>query len=261
MSSVRLQKYLSDQGVASRREAERWIESGRIKINGKVTKQLGVQIDPESDQILVDDKSLATKMPPKVYWLLNKPDKVLTSRNDQETGKATIYDLPMLKKTKFLISPVGRLDYRTEGLLLMTNDGEMNHRLCRPEYHIEREYQVLSSIKLTAEQLLELRKGLEFKDGPVRNVKIQFVHSEKMGKSSGAWYVVTVHEGRNRLVRRIFEHFDARVIRLLRVGFGDLRLTTELLPGTYRQLTGKEIAALKKQTNLARKTTSERAQS
>lgn len=247
---MRLQKYISQLGIASRREAEKWIAEGRISINGKVVKELGVKVDPDEDKVSVDGKSVKTKAPPKVYWVLNKPDKVLTARPDESSDKMTIYDLPKLARTKFLVSPVGRLDFRTEGLLLLTNDGELSYRLCRPEYHIPREYQVLVNEKLTKEQEQLMRKGLTLQDGPVKSVQVNYVHGAKMGASSGSWYVVTVHEGKNRLVRRLFEYFDLKVIRLLRVGFGEIRLTPDLPPGEFRQLTAAEVAGLKAVTRL-----------
>lgn len=196
--------------------------------------------------MFLDGKLVRSKLPPKVYWLLNKPDKILTARSDDD--KPTIYDIPMVAKAKFLVSPVGRLDFRTEGLLLLTNDGELSYKLCRPEYHVSREYQVLLDGRLTKEQEQEIRKGVTLEDGIVSNVKINFIHGANMGVSTGAWYVITVHEGRNRLVRRLFEHFNRRVVRLIRVAFGEIRLPLDLPSGEYRQLTTDEVAKLKKAT-------------
>lgn len=153
------------------------------------------------------------------------------------------------------MSPVGRLDFRTEGLLLLTNDGELSYKLCRPEYHVPREYQVLLDARLTKEQEQIIRKGVELEDGPVNNVKITFVHGMNMGVSTGAWYVITVHEGRNRLVRRLFEHFNRRVVRLIRVAFGDIRLPVDLPSGEYRQLTADEVTKLRQATDVAVDTT------
>ena len=248
MSEMRLQKWLSQLGIASRREAEKWISEGRLAVNGKIVKELGTKVQPESDSVALDGKLLKTKIPPKVYWLLNKPDKILTARSDELTNKPTIYDLPMVGKAKFLVSPVGRLDFRTEGLLLLTNDGDLSYKLCRPEYHVPREYQVLLDGRLTKEEEQTIKKGFDLEDGPVRDVKITFVHGTNMGVSTGAWYIVTVHEGRNRLVRRLFEHFNKRVVRLIRVGFGDIRLPGDLPAGEYRQLTNDQVALLRKST-------------
>ena len=236
-------------GIASRREAEKWISEGRLAVNGKKVSALGTKVNPESDQVFLDGKAVKSKLPPKVYWLLHKPDKVLTARSDELTNKPTIYDIPMVAKAKFLVSPVGRLDFRTEGLLLLTNDGELSYRLCRPEYHVPREYQVLLDGRLTKEEELQVKQGVELEDGPVKNVKITYVHGANMGVSTGAWYMVTVHEGRNRLVRRLFEHFNRRVVRLIRVAFGDIRLPADLPAGEYRQLTADQVSTLRKATD------------
>jgi|LakMenEpi03Aug12_release.lakeMendotaPanAssembly.Ray.scaffolds.fasta_scaffold132798_3 23S rRNA pseudouridine2605 synthase len=247
MSEMRLQKWLSQLGIASRREAEKWISEGRLAVNGKRVVELGTKVNIETDRVFLDGKLVKSKVPPKVYWLLHKPDKILTARSDD--NKPTIYDIPTIAKAKFLVSPVGRLDFRTEGLLLLTNDGELSYKLCRPEYHVPREYQVLLDGRLTREQELEIRKGVELEDGPVKNVKITFVHGANMGVSTGAWYIITVHEGRNRLVRRLFEHFNRRVVRLIRVAFGEIRLPADLPAGEYRQLTTDEVVKLKKATD------------
>lgn len=235
-------------GIASRREAEKWISEGRLAVNGKIVRELGTKVNTELDSVALDGKTLKSKLPPKVYWLLHKPDKILTARSDELTGKPTIYDLPMVSKAKFLVSPVGRLDFRTEGLLLLTNDGELSYKLCRPEYHVPREYQVLLNSRLTKEEEQQIKKGVTLEDGPVKDVQIAYVHGANMGVSTGSWYMVTVHEGRNRLVRRLFEHFGKRVIRLIRIGFGEIRLPGDLPAGEYRQLTNQEVLTLRKST-------------
>lgn len=239
-------------GIASRREAEKWISEGRLAVNGKIVKELGTKVNVDTDRVALDGKQVKTKVPPKVYWLLNKPDKTLTARSDELTNKPTIYDLPMVAKAKFLVSPVGRLDFRTEGLLLLTNDGELSYKLCRPEYHVPREYQVLLDGRLSKEEELQIKKGITLEDGPVQDVKIAYVHGANMGVSTGSWYMVTVHEGRNRLVRRLFEHFNKRVVRLIRIGFGEIRLPNDLPAGEYRQLTTDQVATLRQSTEAPR---------
>lgn len=184
-----------------------------------------------------------------MYWLLNKPDQVLTARKDPE-GRTTLFDLPSLKKVPFVISPVGRLDFRTEGLLLMTNDGEMVHRLTHPSYKVPRHYQVLINGKLKKEELQAIEKGVNLKDGKTLPCEVTYVQSKNLGKSNGSWYVITVYEGRNRLVRRLFEKYNHKVLKLIRYGFGDLRLPEDLEPGEYKQLTSDEILHLKKATDL-----------
>ena len=246
---IRIQKWLSQLGVASRRQAESWISAGRIAINGQVLTEQGHKINPSEDQVTLDGKLIQGKAPPRVYWLLHKPDQTLTSRPD-DSGRPTIYDLPNLKKLKFQVPTVGRLDFRTEGLLLLTNDGKLAHRLMHPSYKMPREYHALVTGKLTDAQIKAIRAGLTLEDGPTQPVKLRYAHGRNLGQSRGSWYVVTVTEGRNRLVRRLFEYFDERVVRLIRVGFGTLRLPEELSPGDYRQLNSDEIRTLKSATQL-----------
>lgn len=247
MEKIRLQKWLADLGLCSRREAERWMLQDRLKINGKLARP-GDHVCHEHDKVELDGEVLGTKQPPKVYWLFHKPDKFLTSHR-REDDKERIYDLPNLSQLSFRIFPVGRLDYRTEGLLLLTNDGELSYRLCHPKFKQPRKYQVLINGKLTKAQLSALRKGITLDDGPVR-CEIGHAQGVNLGKTKGCWYLITVWEGRNRLVRRIFESMDLKVVRLIRYGFGDLRLTDQVQPGSYRQLSQKEIQYLKKSVRL-----------
>lgn len=181
--------------------------------------------------------------------MLNKPDLCLTSRAP-EPGKKTIFELPALRNLSFLLFPVGRLDYRTEGLLLLSNDGELVHRLTHPSYKIPRTYQVLLQRRLLPHEESQIRHGLELEDGPVKGAEINFIQSTGLGQSRGAWYMITVHEGRNRIVRRIFEKLDVKVVRLLRYSYGELHLPEQLKPGEYRQLQSSEIAELKQAVGL-----------
>lgn len=250
MEKIRIQKWLSQLGIASRREAETWITDGRVSVNGQVVRELGTRVEPGVDQVSVDGKNVGGSLPPRVYWMLHKPDEVLTARND-EFQRKTIYDLPRLKKTPFLVAPVGRLDYRTEGLLILTNDGELANRLCHPKYKVPRLYHVLIGGKLTEDQMEAISKGVELEDGKTEPAELRYAHGKNLGASRGSWYTITVYEGRNRLVRRLFEHFDAKVVRLIRVGFGDLLMPEELPAGDYLQLTSDQIHALKRATELA----------
>ncbi|HYX36811.1 MAG TPA: pseudouridine synthase [Oligoflexus sp.] len=211
-------------------------------------KELGTRIDPDQDQVSVDGR-LVSERPPLVYWMLNKPDLCLTSRAREE-GKSTIFDLPSLRQVKFLLYPVGRLDYRTEGLLLLSNDGELVHRLTHPSFKVPRTYQVIAHRRLTEEDEAKLRKGITLDDGQTQGVDLHFVQTVDMGQSRGACYMMTVREGRNRLVRRLFEHLDNKVIRLMRYSYGDLHLPESLKPGEYRQLTSQEILSLKQAVGL-----------
>jgi 23S rRNA pseudouridine2605 synthase len=237
-------------GIASRREAERWISEGRIAVNGETVTELGRKIDPETDRLTVDGKPLRASAPPRVYWMLNKPDEVLTARKDG-WDRTTIYDLPRLKNAPFLVAPVGRLDYRTEGLLLLTNDGELANRLCHPRYKVPRQYHVLITGRLTEDEERAMRSGVTLEDGPTEKVDLRYAHGKNLGASRGSWYMVTVREGRNRLVRRLFEHFDHKVVRLIRVAFGDVRMPEDLKPGDYMQLDASQVQALKQAAQLS----------
>jgi 23S rRNA pseudouridine2605 synthase len=244
---VRLQKWLAQLGLYSRREAEKMIAEGRFTINGKVA-ELGSKVNPSEDTVCLDRVLVKAEQPSKVYWMLNKPLLHLVSRTSQE-GKPTIYDLPALRHVPMLVHSVGRLDYKTEGLLLLTNDGELSKRLSHPRYKLPRQYSVLINGKLTTEQERKLAKGFKLKDGPVK-CQLSYVYGQNLGKSAGSWYMITVYEGRNRLVRRIFEAMDFKVLRLTRMAFGNLTLPNTLKPGTYRQLTPDEIAYLKSAVEL-----------
>ena len=248
-NKIRLQKWISQQGLASRREAEDWIRAGKVRVNRKVVTELGTKIDPDVDHVSIPGKKITKSAPPKVYWLFHKPDKTLTARPKKDEPKQTIYDVPVLKQLKFFISAVGRLDYRTEGLLLLTNDGDLANKLCRPEYHVPRHYLAFVDKKLTGEDLEKIRSGFRLNDGPVKNIQIRFAESKKVASKKAYCYYVTVHEGRNRIVRRIFEEFEAETVRLIRYGFHELRLPEDLPPGGYVQLTKNEIRDLKRVTS------------
>lgn len=214
--------------------------------------QLGAKLDPEKDEVAIDGKQVNKSPIPKVYWMLHKPDMCLTSHKSEE-GKETIFTLPSLKSIPFKVNAVGRLDYRTEGLLLLSNDGEFIHRLTHPRFKVPRYYYALVGQKLSHDQLKTIKAGVELADGKTGPIDIQFAQGTNLGKSTGSWYYLKVTEGRNRLVRRIFEHFDTKVIRLIRAGFGDLRLPESLLPGDYRQLDSGQIKKLKKAVGLISK--------
>ena len=181
--------------------------------------------------------------------MVHKPDRYLTSHK-RDGDKQTIFELPALNQVPFKLNSVGRLDYRTEGLLLLSNDGDFVHHLTHPKFKVPRYYYALVNKKLTKEQENIIRDGVPLEDGKTGPIEIQHAQSMNLGKSKGSWYYLTVHEGRNRLIRRIFEHFDLKVVRLLRVGFGGLRLPDDLKPGEYRQLASEEIVNLKKMSKL-----------
>lgn len=240
---VRVHKWLAELGMASRREAERWIEDGLVYINGKQAK-IGDALDPNIDKIMVKNKAVPKSPPGKVYFLLNKPDYTLVSRSN-EMDRMTIYDLPALKRLKAEINPVGRLDYRTTGLLLLTNDGQLAYRLTKRAFHVKRSYLALVNGSLSKEHLEAIKAGLTLEDGKVGKVKIKLVQGQSLGKTKGTWYDITVNEGRNRLVRRIFEHFDLKVVKLSRYAFHDIFLPDDLSPGKVKALQPSEVKALR----------------
>ncbi len=245
MAQIRLHKWIAVQGLASRRQAERWIQYGRVEVNGTVERTLGRQIDPAKDKVRVDGELVSTEAPNHVYWLLNKPDATITSKSDPE-NRQTIFNLPALQRVPFPVVSVGRLDYRTEGLLLLSNDGDLVNRLTHPKFHVPRTYDVLVPHRIADATLLRFGQGIRLEDGPVGPVSIQACGTKNMGATRGHWYRVVVHEGRNRIVRRLFEKVGVRVIRLVRVAFGPIRLPAELAPGEVVQLSAAQIQMLKR---------------
>jgi 23S rRNA pseudouridine2605 synthase len=236
MVSVRLHKILADAGIASRRKGEELILAGRVSVNNKIIRELGVMADPACDRIRVDGKPLP-KPAPKVYFLLNKPRGIITSLHDPE-GRTTIKDL--IPRLKVKIFPVGRLDYDTEGLLLLTNDGEIALRLSHPRYRIPRTYLVKVKGVLAAEEIGKIEKGVKLEDGISPEIKV--TPRRRLQKNSVVQ--VTLHEGRNRVIKRTFEAVGHPVLRLKRIGFASLTLEG-LLPGEYRPLTAEEIEDLR----------------
>jgi 23S rRNA pseudouridine2605 synthase len=243
--AIRVQKWLAELGVGSRHEAERWIKAGRLALNGSAV-QLGEKVDPYAkNHITLDGVPLSTRSAPtKVYWIMHKPDLVLTSRANELDGKRNIYDLPSLKAKEVLVHPVGRLDYRTEGLLLLTNDGDLCYRLSHPRYGMDRRYLVLISGKLTREEEKQLADGIKLEDG-VAKCKIEYSTGVDLGGSRGSWYTVIVTEGRNRMVRRMFERIEHPVVKLVRYGFGPIMLPNDLRPGEIRPLQPSQVNQLR----------------
>ncbi|MCJ7664741.1 MAG: rRNA pseudouridine synthase [Desulfobacterales bacterium] len=236
MVLVRLHKILADAGVASRRKGEELILAGKVSVNNEVIRELGVMADPAYDRIRVDGKPLP-KPSPKVYYLLYKPRGVITTLNDPE-GRPTIKDL--IPRVKAKIFPVGRLDYDAEGLLLLTNNGEMAMRLAHPRYRVPRTYQVKVKGVLTAEEIGRLEKGVMLTDGMSPSLKVK-----PMGRlQKNSLLRVTLHEGRNRVIKRTFEAIRHPVLRLKRIGFASLTLEG-LRPGDYRPLLSEEIEQLR----------------
>jgi 23S rRNA pseudouridine2605 synthase len=249
MEKIRIQKWMSQLGIASRREAERWISEGRVSVNGEIVTEQGLKVDPEMDRLEVDGNQVSQKKPPRVYWMLHKPKGVVTSRKGFGE-QHTIYDLDKLRNLPFLVSPIGRLDFNTEGLLLLSNDGELANRLSHPNYKVAKHYQIHVKGKLTDLQLEKMQKGVELEDGKTLPCKVKYTYGEKAGKDRGSWYMITVYEGRNRLVRRLFEHFGLEVMRLVRYAYGDINLPDDLKAGDYIQLSKSQVQSLKKSVGM-----------
>jgi 23S rRNA pseudouridine2605 synthase len=239
----RLQKILSRAGLTSRREAERWILDGRVSVNGAVVRKLGSQADPARDSIKVDGKRIKPAVAPR-YFAFHKPPGIITTLNDPQKRP----DLtPFIERlgSKQRVFPVGRLDYNSSGLLLLTNDGELARRLTHPRFGVKRVYRVKLSGCPTEEDFMLLRRGIRLEDGMTAPARARVV--EKLKKN--AWVEIEIHEGRNREVRRIFEALGYFVEKLIRVRVGPLSLGV-LPPGELRPLSQAEVKGLKSAVGL-----------
>ena len=232
----RLQKILSEIGVASRRQAEGFIREGRVTVNGCVA-HIGDKADPSRDHIKVDGRRV-TLSASKIYLMINKPKNIITTLNDPE-GRPTVVDL--VKSHYPRLFPVGRLDYDAEGFLLLTNDGDLAHRLSHPSYEVPRTYRVKVKGKPTREEIRKLSRGVSLTDGPTAPCRIVPLKETE----ENSWLEMTLHEGRNRQVKRMWEKMGYSVLKLARVRFGGLSLG-KLKPGEYRPLRPAEVEKLKK---------------
>jgi 23S rRNA pseudouridine2605 synthase len=242
----RLQKVLANAGFGSRREIERWIEAGRVRVNGEVAT-LGVRVVPE-DLIQIGDRRIRAghiETVERRIILYNKPEGELVTRFDPE-GRPTVFKgLPRLRRGRWIA--VGRLDINSSGLLLFTTDGELANRLMHPSRPLEREYAVRVLGEVTEEGLQQLVHGVELDDGPARFEDIV----ESGGEGANRWFHVVIMEGRNREVRRLWEAVGAKVNRLKRVRFGPVMLDSRLLVGRWREATPEEQEQLLQTVGLA----------
>lgn len=229
--TARLQKILSQAGVTSRRKAEEYIVTGRVKVNGKIVSELGAKADPDKDTILVDGKRIEPKQP-RIAVLLNKPDGFITSLRDPE-GRPTVTRL--VDTIPVRLYPVGRLDYHTEGLLILTNYGDLAQSIEHPSHAIEKAY--IAKVKgVPAEKALEhLRKGIYLDGKRTLPAKIKVLETRK-----NAWLEIIIREGRQNQIRNMLEIIHHPVLRLKRVAIGFLR-DDKLKTGEYRFLTQQEI--------------------
>lgn len=235
MSAERLQKLIAACGLASRREAERWIEAGRVAIDGRVAS-LGDKADPQREMVTVDGKPIG-RSETQVTLLLNKPVGYVTTMSDPE-GRPVVSDL--LTDVSQRVVPVGRLDLTTEGLLLMTNDGALAQRLAHPRFHVEKTYLARIRGLVDASTIERLSSGVELDDGMTAPARVRLVRKTR----THSWVELTLHEGRNRQVRRMCEALGFPVSRLKRIGYAFLQ-EGNLKPGQYRRLTAQEVNRLK----------------
>jgi 23S rRNA pseudouridine2605 synthase len=239
MPPERLQKIIAAAGIASRRKAEELITSGRVAVNGQTVTELGTKADPERDHIRVDGK-LLHRPERLVYLLLNKPKGYVTTVSDPE-GRPTVMSL--LAGVKARLYPVGRLDYASEGLLLLTNDGELAQRLMKTASHVPKTYLVKVSGRPSDEAITRLRDGVSIPVGDGRRARTAPAKIRLIKDAENPWYEITLIEGRNRQIRRMFEQVGHHVEKIKRVRYGTLEL--DVPPGRYRHLKPPEVAKLK----------------
>ena len=239
MPAERLQKIIAAAGIASRRKAEQLITGGLVSVNGQTVTELGSKADPERDHIRVSGKLLHGPER-QIYLLLNKPKGYVTTLNDPE-GRPTVMDL--LRGLGARVYPVGRLDYASEGLLLLTNDGDFAYRLMKAASHVPKTYLVKVAGMPTSDALERLRRGVSIPSDRGKRVKTAPAKIRVIRESNNPWYEVTLIEGRNRQIRRMFEQVGHHVEKITRVRYGPLQL--DVHPGEFRRLTPEEVAKLK----------------
>jgi len=238
MPAERLQKIIAAAGIASRRKSEELITGGLVSVNGQVVTELGTKADPASDHIRVNGK-LLHGAERHVYLLMNKPKGYVTTLKDPE-NRPTVMDL--LRGVGARVYPVGRLDYASEGLLLLTNDGEFANKLMKAASHVPKTYMVKVAGVPTPEGLAKLRAGLFIESDRGRRVKTAPAQVKIIRQANNPWYEVTLIEGKNRQIRRMFEAIGHHVEKIKRVRYGTLEL--DVHPGKFRRLTPAEVSRL-----------------
>jgi 23S rRNA pseudouridine2605 synthase len=242
MPQERLQKIMAAAGIASRRKAEEYIAAGRVTLNGKIVTERGTKADPEIDQICVDGRAL--KRPEQLlYFMLNKPKGYVTTVSDPE-GRPTVMEFVSYRKER--LYPVGRLDYASEGLLLMTNDGDLAQKLTKAGSHMPKTYHVKISGRPDEKGIERLRRGITITLEDGRRVKTSPARIRLLEDAANPWYEVSLIEGRNRQIRRMFQNVGFLVEKIQRVQLGPLKL--DIPAGKIRPLTVREVAQLKAQT-------------
>jgi 23S rRNA pseudouridine2605 synthase len=239
MPAERLQKIIAAAGIASRRRAEELIRTGLVTVNGQTITELGSKADAERDRIRVNGKLL--RGPERhIYLLMNKPRGYVTTVKDPE-NRPTVMDL--IRGISARVYPVGRLDYGSEGLLLLTNDGELAHRLMKAASHVPKTYLVKVADNPTPEALARLRQGISIPSQHGGRVKTAPAKIRMVRESANPWYEVTLTEGKNRQIRRMFEEIGHHVEKIKRVRYGPLQLDVDR--GEFRKLTPEEVARLR----------------
>jgi 23S rRNA pseudouridine2605 synthase len=240
----RLQKILSRAGLASRREAEQWILEGRVSVNGQIIRKLGSQADPAKDSIKVDGKRIKPAAAP-LYFAFHKPPGIITTVKDPR-GRPDLSQFLERLGERQRVFPVGRLDYNSSGLLLLTNDGDLAQRLIHPRFGVKKRYRIKLSACPSEQELASLRKGIRLEDGMTAPARVRVL--ERLKKN--AWVEIEIREGRNREVRRMFAALGYFVEKLIRDRVGPVSLGS-LPPGAIRSLSQTEITALRKEVGLA----------
>jgi len=232
---IRLNKFIANAGICSRREADKLIQSGIIKVNGKTITDLGTKISP-TDKVQYDDQILKSEK--KYYVLLNKPKGYITTTDDPYDRKTVMFLVKNACKER--IYPVGRLDKNTTGLLLLTNDGDLAKKLTHPKHQVKKIYHVVLDKNLKSADFSQIAKGIKLEDGLIKVDTIAYVQGAGNKKEIG----IEIHSGKNRIIRRLFESLDYKVVKLDRVAFAGL--TKKDIPrGKWRFLTVKEVSFLK----------------
>lgn len=239
MPAERLQKIIAAAGIASRRKAEELIAGGLVSVNGQIVTELGTKADREHDHIRVNGK-LLHGAERHVYLLMNKPKGYVTTLRDPE-GRPTVMDL--LRGVGARVYPIGRLDYASEGLLLLTNDGELANRMMKAASHLPKTYMVKVAGNPTGEGLGRLREGISIPTDRGKRVRTAPAKIRVIRESANPWYEVTLIEGKNRQIRRMFEEIGHHVEKIKRVRYGPLEL--DVHPGKFRKLTVEEVTKLK----------------
>ncbi|MFN1834743.1 pseudouridine synthase [Balneola sp. MJW-20] len=235
---IRINKFIAHSGLCSRRDADKLVEEGKVIVNGEVVTELGTKVK-RSDTIIADGQNLSLE--PFTYLLLNKSKDVITTTDD-EKDRTTVMD-QIEHATGNRVYPVGRLDRNTTGLLILTNDGDLAHRLMHPSYKIRKTYEVETDKPLNNEELYSYAKGITLEDGPVKAFNVERSFGDPRV------FMLSVYEGRNRLIRRMVEHYGKEVTKLKRIEYAGLNLKN-VAPGRWRYLRQNEVNGLRKLVKL-----------